>query len=39
MNTPGNCEAILEHGRNWIVSRRGIKKWEELTFNYGCEFV
>lgn len=32
-----NCEAIMEDGRIWVVSRRDIQAGEEITFNYGFD--
>jgi SET domain-containing protein len=32
-----NCDAELEDGRIWIVSRRTIAPGEEITFNYGYD--
>lgn len=34
-----NCEATLDAGRIWIVTRRDIAAGEELTFNYGYDLV
>ena len=34
-----NCDAELQDGRIWIVSRRGIRAGEEITFNYGYDLV
>ncbi|MDP3990182.1 MAG: SET domain-containing protein-lysine N-methyltransferase [archaeon] len=33
-----NCEAEDDKGRIWILSKRDIKKGEELTYNYGYDF-
>jgi len=33
-----NCEIHIIQGRIWIVAMRGIKKGEELTYDYGYEF-
>ena len=32
-----NCEAKILKNRIWIFSKRGIKKGEELSYNYGYE--
>jgi hypothetical protein len=32
-----NCEARLEEGRIWVVTRREVRAGEELTFNYGYD--
>ena len=32
-----NCEAVMEDGRIWILSRRDIQAGEEITFNYGFD--
>lgn len=34
-----NCDAELEAGRIWIVTRREVKAGEEITFNYGYDLV
>ncbi|HVV01272.1 MAG TPA: SET domain-containing protein-lysine N-methyltransferase [Verrucomicrobiae bacterium] len=34
-----NSEAVLEEGRIWIVSTRGISRGEEVTFNYGFDLI
>ena len=33
-----NCEVEIEKGRIWISSIRGIKKGEELSYDYGYSF-
>jgi SET domain-containing protein len=32
-----NCEAVMQEGRVWIVTRRDIKAGDEITFNYGFD--
>jgi len=32
-----NCEAEPDSGRVWIVTRRGIRAGDEITFNYGYD--
>jgi SET domain-containing protein len=34
-----NCEAELEEERIWIKALRGIAQGEEVTFNYGYDYV
>ncbi len=30
-----NCESLSEDGKIWVIATRGIKKGEELLYNYG----
>jgi len=33
-----NCEVVIISNRHWVVSKRKIKKDEELTYDYGFDF-
>lgn len=33
-----NCDAVNRRGKIFIVSRRGIKEGEELTYHYGKDY-
>ncbi len=33
-----NCEIDITNGHIWIISKRDIKRGEELTYNYGYDF-
>ena len=33
-----NCKYAYKRGHIWIVAKKKIKKWDELSYNYGFDF-